>query len=470
MHLSSPRTWCLAAALLPTWCCAQSLQDAVLLSLAQYPSIAASQSRTQAAQSDITRAKGAHWPQLSWSGTYNDYKSATLSDRWVQSPLLSLNLWSGGRIQSDVERSEALAQASLKQESVTRDDVALLSSEAYLQWAHYKQMVSLAGENLSTHEKILRDFQTITQVDPGRRIDLNQAQVRYDNAQLTLLKNEADLAMAAERLARMLMAPAPSEPSGLDLLPPVQHASLAQAQVTLDDQHPVIARLLAQREAAQASVRFAQAQKSPTINLTHSKSTTPGLAEGKFVTQLQLNLPLFDGGTARGAVGVATANLQALESDLKETRLLLQEQLATAWASWLSFKVRADMGQQQTRTAQDLARGYGQQFRVGRRSLLDLLNIQSDLYTYQSNAASALLESRVSQARILANMGQLANAWSQSPKAEALPVLPGSLSVSQMPLLSLSHSLDLNPTSPDANPLVTAQVLGQDHATLSNPE
>jgi len=71
--------------------------------------------------------------------------------------------------------------------------------------------VGLAGENLSTHEKILRDFQTITQVDPGRRIDLNQAQVRYDNAQLTLLKSETDLAMAAERLTRMLMAPAPKE-------------------------------------------------------------------------------------------------------------------------------------------------------------------------------------------------------------------------------------------------------------------
>lgn len=421
MLLLTHRTWCLAAALLPSWCCAQSLQEAVLTALAHYPSIASAQSKTEAARSDITRAKGAHWPQLSWSGTYNDYRNDALGNRWTQTPTLSLNLWSGGRIQSDVERSEALAKASQKQEQITRDDVALLSSEAYLQWAHARQMVSLAQENLNTHDKILQDFQTITQVDPGRRIDLNQAQVRHDNARLVLLKNETERAVAAERLARMLMAPAPAEPSGLDFSPPVPYTSLDQAQAQLGDQHPVIARLLAQREAAAASIRYAQAQHAPTVNLTHAKSTTPGITDGQFVTQLQLNLPLFDGGTTRGAVGVATANLQALESDLQETRLILGEELASAWASWLSSSSRATMGMQQALTAQDLARGYVQQFRVGRRSLLDLLNIQSDLYTYQSNAATALHESRLSQARILASLGQLANAYAQSTTAQAMP-------------------------------------------------
>lgn len=219
MHLSTTRTWCLAAAMLPSWCCAQSLQETVLKALADYPSIAAARSRTEGAQSDITRAKGAHWPQLSWTGTYNDYRSTTLPNRWVQTPVLSLNLWSGGRIQSDVERSQSLALASQKQEDITRDDVALLSSEAYLQWAHHRHMVSLAQENLNTHDKILRDFQTITQVDPGRRIDLNQAQVRFDNARLVLLKSETEMAVAAERVARMLMAPPPPEPSGLSFFP-----------------------------------------------------------------------------------------------------------------------------------------------------------------------------------------------------------------------------------------------------------
>ena len=213
-------------------------------------------------------------------------------------------------------------------------------------------------------------------------------------------------------------------------------------------------------------MRFAQAQNAPTVNLTHAKSTTPGLADGKFVTQLQLNLPLFDGGTARGAVGVATANLQALESDLKETRLILNEQLATVWASWVSYKSRAELGQQQTRTAQDIARGYGQQFRVGRRSLLDLLNIQSDLYTYQSNTATALLESRLSQLRILANLGQLASTWTLAPGARALPGSVQIDSPTSPPLATLSQTL----SSPGALPMVQVMDPSQAFALPSQQE
>ncbi len=443
MHLSTTRKWCLAAAMLPMACTAQSLQEAVLMALANYPSIASAQYKSEAAQADITRAKGAHWPQLSWTGSYSDYRNAGLSNRWMQTPVLSLNLWSGGRIQSDVDRAQALAKSGQKQELITRDDVALLTSEAYLQWAHHKQMMTLAQDNLATHEKILRDFRTITQVDPGRRIDLNQAQVRYDNAQLILLRSETDMRVTAERLARMLMAPAPAEPSGIDFAPPVVYDTLAQAQTLLNDSHPVIARLLAQREAALASVRYAQAQNAPTVNLSHAKSTTPGLAEGHFVTQLQLNLPLMDGGTTRGAVGAATANLQALEADLIETRLLLNEQLAGAWASWVSSQNRADMGRDQTQTARNLAYGYEQQFRVGRRSLLDLLNIQSDLFTYQSNAATALHESRLSQARILASLGQLAQAYTTG---KAVTVLPSISPSDSLPLVLVNDQSQLDAT------------------------
>jgi len=452
MHRLTTRTWCLAAAMLPMACAAQSLQEAVLMALAHYPSIASAQYKSQAAQADITRAQGAHWPQLSWSGNYSDYRNDTLPNRWIQTPVLSLNLWSGRRIQSDVERSQAQAKASQKQELITRDDVALLTSEAYLQWAHHKQMMALAHDNLATHEKILRDFQVITQVDPGRRIDLNQAQVRYDNAQLVLLKSEADMRLAAERLARMLMAPAPTEPSGTESLPPIAYETQAQAQAQLNEGHPVIARLLAQRDAAKASVAYAQAQSAPTVNLSHAKSTTPGLTAGHFVTQLQLNLPLVDGGTTRGAVGVATANLQALEADLSETRLVLNEQLSGAWANWLVSQNRAQRGQVQTLTARSLAYGYEQQFRVGRRSLLDLLNIQSDLYTYQSNAASALLESRLSQARILASLGQLAQAYTSGTAITVLPALPAMASEDPPDALPMVRVSDQNHDTAHATP------------------
>ena len=406
---------------LPGTGAAQSLQQAVQKALTDYPSVSAARYQSEAAQADIARARAAHWPQLSWSARYASHPLAGSTERWFQTPNLSLNLWSGGRIQSDVERAQALALASQKQQHITRDEVALLSTEAYLQWAHQQGMLTLAQDNLAQHASILNDFEKIAQVDTGRRIDLDQARVRHDNARLIRLKTQTELDAAAQRLARLLMAPLPAEPVGLDFALPTRHADLAQAQQDLHDQHPVLAQWLAQRDAALASVRYARAQSSPTLNLTHSKLATNGVDEGRFVTQLQLNLPLLDGGSAQGAEEAALARVQVIESQLQEARLVLQEQLAIAWSDWQSAITRAELGQQQTLTAQQLATGYAQQFRVGRRALLDLLNIQSDLYTYQSAALTASHEARTAQARVLATLGQLADAFAVSPDTPTTP-------------------------------------------------
>lgn len=402
-------TFCLTA--LPGTGTAQSLQQAVQKALNDYPSVSAARFQEEASRADVGRARSAHWPQLSWSARYASHLAAGMQDRWFQTPELRLNLWSGGRISADVERAQAIARASQKQQHITRDEVALMSSEAYWQWAYQRDMLALALRNLATHQSILADFERIAEVDTGRRIDLDQARVRHDNAQLIWLRSQTELDAAAQYLTRMLMAPNPAEPTGVDFALPMRHADLAQAQQDLNDHHPVLSQWQAQREAAEAGVRLARAQKSPTLNLSHARMSTPGLDDMRFVTQLQLSWPLLDGGNAHWAETAALARVQDIASRLQEARLVLNEQLVSAWNDWQSAMTRALLGQQQTLTAEALAVGYAQQFRVGRRALLDLLNIQSDLYTYQSAALTAQHQARTAQARMLATLGQLADAF-----------------------------------------------------------
>lgn len=427
LRLNIPLAHLVVAGLLamqPDTAAAQSLQQAVQKALRDYPTVGAARFQVEAAQAEIARAKAAHWPQLSWSVRYASEPLASSTQRWFQTPSLSLNLWSGGRIESDVMRAQALALASQKQQAITRDEVALLSTEAYLQWTHQRDMLALAQANLDKHASILSDFEKIAQIDTGRRIDLDQARVRHDNARIIRHKTQTELDAAAQRLTRLLMAPLPDAPEGLDFALPITHAQLAQAQLDLHDQHPVLAQWLAQRDAALASVRMARAQSSPVLNLTHARTPTQGdggAGHDRFVTQLQLNLPLLDGGSAQSAEAAAMARVQVIESQLQETRLLLHEQLAIAWNDWQSATTRAELGQQQTLTAEQLATGYTQQFRVGRRALLDLLNIQSDLYTYQSAALTAGHEARTAQARVLATLGQLADAFTAATQTPTPP-------------------------------------------------
>lgn len=397
---------------------AQSLREAVLMALSDYPAVLAAQASTQAAQSDIDRAFSQHWPQVGWQGTQSTYSDVTPNpfepgNTWIQSPTVSLNIWSGWRIQSEVEQAEALAKASDQQKAITLNEVALLMAETYLNWARLGDLVRLSKANVSAHRRIAADIDTIVKIDPGRRIDAQQARVRLENATLFLEQRQTELAVLEARLDRLLLGNRPTQPSGVNEPIGQIPATSKDAMAYISDQHPAVAEQLAQVKAAEAQIRNARSQYSPTVDLTYGKQVNQGSGQGDYVTQISVNMPIFTGGSTNAAMSGAKAQLQAAQFRLQETRLTQRERLISAWSEWLSAKQRQRLGQRQSEQGQQLVAGYEKQFRVGRRSLLDLLNIQNELYNYQTSAVNALFDERIARMRILAAMGRLASVFKQ---------------------------------------------------------
>lgn len=410
---------------LPLLSPAQSLTEAVQIALAQYPTILAAQARVDASKSDIIRAQGQHYPQVSWQGTASNYSGVTAdgpqaaaglipNDTWIQSPNVTLNVWSGWRIQSEVERSKSISEARGHQERITRDEVALLALEGYMNWARGIELVNLAKKNVEAHRRILNDVRKITQVDQGRRIDQDQAEVRFENAVLSLQQRETELAVAIQRLERMLLGPLPKSPTGFAKVAGELPPSPQDALLAINNAHPQIAVQLSQIDAAKASVKFAQSGHSPTVNVSYGKQVSQGSGQGDYITQVAVNVPIFSGGSTYGAVGSAKNELVAVEQGMRETQLIVKERLLSVWPELLSARERKKLGERQIQTGLKLVSGYEQQFRVGRRSLLDLLTVQSDLYSYQTSTIIATFDERVAHARVLAAMGRLALAY-QAP-------------------------------------------------------
>ena len=404
----------------------QSLDDAIRSALVQYPSIIAAQARYAAANSDILKSQGQHYPQVSWQGTSSNYSginsrggpaaSGLLPDNtWIQSPNVTLNIWSGGRIQAEVDRSKSTATARFHQQRLTRDEVALLALEGYMSWARELELVKLARANVGAHQKILNDVKKITQIDQGRLIDQYQAEVRYENAVLTLKLRETEFAIASQRLSRMLLGPVPAKPVGIDHIRGELPPSAAIAIEQINDQHPAIAVQLAQINAARASLDSARSQFSPTVNLSYGKQFTQGTGQGDYITQISINFPIFSGGSTYGEVGSASNELLATQQGLSEARIILKERILSLWPELQNARVRKELAQRQAATGLKLVQGYEQQFKIGRRSLLDLLTVQNDLLSYQSSETIATFEERILKGRLLAAIGKLAEAYQTSP-------------------------------------------------------
>jgi adhesin transport system outer membrane protein len=400
---------------------AQDMQEAVRIALQQHPSILAAQANERGAIADITRAQGAHWPQVTWSGTYNSYNAPGIPNNWIQSPTVNINLWAGGRIQADVGQARARAESGRLQVSIIRDQVALSTVQGYLNWARSLEMQRIAAENLAAHSKIYAFINTIVEVDVGRQVDLEHAKGRMDNAALSLEQSHAALAEAYARLHRMLSGFVPREPKGIDNIPGQLPSSIESALAHIDETHPVIAQQVAQVHAARANIASSRSQHSPQVNATYGKQTNQGTTQGDYVAQLTVTVPIFQGGTIYGAVQTAIAQLEAAEHDLEDTQLNLEESVRSSWSNWRYSENRSKITLGQVSSGSAVLNGYWEQYRVGRRQVLDLFNAQSDLYSYQVNQVAAKFDTLIFKATILANLGRLANSYQAYPIIESVP-------------------------------------------------
>ncbi len=420
------RTACLvlAASLAPVLLHAQTLPQVVNQALQTYPTVLSASARSAAARNDITRARSAHYPQIGLSATANATSSGSLplgAERTSISPTARLNLWSGGRIEAEAQRAEALALASDYLQANTLDEVAQLAAEAYLNWAKTADLYSLAVRNVNAHRETLSDIQKIAQADTGRRVDFDQAVVRMENATLALQQRKADFTQAIQRVRRFWPGDMDARPVDLDAVLSDSGelgripSSLAQAVGLVSEDLPTIAQARAQLQAAQASVRQAKGQYWPTVDLAVSRQLNTITGKQDVLTQLQVNAPFYNGGGTSALVESAVNQVKSAEFDLEEARLLARENAALAWQEWASAKARSDTGNAQSQVGDKLVDAYRQQFRVARRSLLDLLNIQADTFNYRSAARAAFHDERLARVRLLAATGDLARRFSAEP-------------------------------------------------------
>lgn len=403
---------------------AQTLPQVVERALQAYPSIQSANAKAQASRADIDKARSAHQPQIGIAASANQYASGSVPSslgRTNVSPTAKLNLWSGGRIEAEASRAEALTRAAEFQRDGTLDDVAQQACEAYLNWDKTADLYRLAVQNLNSHRETLDDIQKISQVDAGRRIDYQQALVRTENAALALQQRKADLAQAMQRLRRFWPGEMDARPVGLDAVVAENGVlgripmSLSTAIERVTDDLPGIAQYRAQMDAAQAALKVAQGQYWPTVDAAVSRQFNTNTLRFETLSQIQLNAPLYTGGATSALIEAAQNQVKAAQFSLDEARLIGREKAALAWQEWASARSRSTVGNAQSDVGDKVVDGYRQQFRVARRSLLDLLNIQADSFNYRSAARAAFHDERLARVRLLAATGDLARRFSSEP-------------------------------------------------------
>jgi adhesin transport system outer membrane protein len=377
-------------------CCAASaasLAEVVRSALANYPAIAVAQSNRSVARYDQARARALHYPTVDLLGTR---RLAGAASNLAQ-PRLRVNVWASGGIDAAIEREGLRESALASRELETREAVAFEAAQAYLRLLRGVRVLEATQRNLERHEALVKDFAAIASIDVGRRYDLVQARTRLEQVRLQIADSEAEIAAAREALARFYAPPIPV--AELALPAPLAEPAPGAPQVTLVG-HPTVEA--AQREllAAQADVKVTRADRMLRVDV----ESTMGKESA---TQLVVSWPAFDLGRT-AAEQAAQAALIGARARVDEQERLVEEQQRAALQDYRAAQRRQTVSRGQIGLAEELVEVYREQFRIGRRNLLDLLNAFAELSSAEITYEASRVDQSLARYRMEFAQGRLA--------------------------------------------------------------
>jgi outer membrane protein len=190
---------------------------------------------------------------------------------------LSQNLFAGGRIAAQVDAATAARRRADIQLASTRAQLVLEVARAYYDAALADRLVDISEATLAQVEETLRQVTLARQVGNQPEFELLRAQVTRDNQRPVLIQRRAERELAYTRLRLLLSLPAQlplALTTPLNDAAPVPVARFASNPNLLGDtvtlnRAPV--RQARESIAAQeAQVKVARAQRLPTVSLVSS--------------------------------------------------------------------------------------------------------------------------------------------------------------------------------------------------------
>ena len=397
---------------------AQTLEESVSQTLLSHPQIKEAFDLYQSRKYQIDEAKAGYYPKLDASAGVGPerIKSAGASERTDMtrrdaSITLTQMLFDGFDTNSNVNRTDAEAKAQKLSLQATAENTALRVTEVYLNMLRQQEIFELSKDNLATHEQILSDITKRTTSGVGSSADLSQIQGRVARAYSNMAAAQNNLDDARAEYLRVVN----SEPT--DLVEPadgslVLPASLDDALKNATANNPVLLSAMEDINAAQYQHDGAKANYYPKVSLEAGQSWYEDASgdagySDELSAMLRVRYNLFNG----GADDARSRSTSALYSQAKDIHMdayrQVEEGTRLAWQARESLQNQKQFQQQHVEYSYETVRAYKQQFTLGQRTLLDVLNTENELFEARKSLISTQYDELFAQYRILNATGTL---------------------------------------------------------------
>ncbi len=322
------------------------------------------------------------------------------------------NLFNGYDTTNQVEQTKYRARAALFDIYDAADNIALDTIQAYLDVLRQKRLLELANENVNSHETILAQIRERNASGVGRRSQLQQTEGRLARAYASLIaqqNNQQDsLTLFHQLLGRYVVATELVEPE-IPSLP-------------ADDLNALIDKALQNHPASKVAVNNIAASKSaydrsrssryPNLDLRLASEWGDDLGGVSGDTEelsLTLNLTynFYDGGADRAEQEKRVSAVYEQKEFAARVRRQIINTLRLAWVADQSLSRQLTYLEQHVIKARETVESYREEFFIGQRDLVDLLDAENELNTAQNQFTGAYYDALAARYRIYEGLGLL---------------------------------------------------------------
>ena len=404
------------------------LRDAVQAALTTNPEIRQAIHNKEATQKERRQAEGLWYPRISVEASAGVRRLSNQSRRaagvadetlWpleasVTADQLLLDM--GGR-NAEIRRQASRTDAAAARIEERSEYVALNVARAYIDYVLQQRLVAIAEDNAAFHERLAGDLREGVAKGSISIADQQQAEERLQSARARVTEAREDLEGAGiqfRTLAGMDIDSVSMPPDLSQCMP----GSLEEAVALARQNNPRVQESIADLSTSRELIKAARSDVGPRFNLEATARVGDDVDGGPLdpgsdghttdlMGRVVMRWLVFNGGTNIANVREQQARADEAHARLFEMTRRAEEDARSAWSRMTNQSRLVTELETQSRVSDDLLLSYREQFNVGRRSLLDVLDAQNTRYNVQASAETARMAKLYAQYRVLAASNKL---------------------------------------------------------------
>lgn len=403
-----------------------TLDQVVKTILNENPSLKATEFNYLQVGKDLKIAKNAYYPTLDAAARVgyerkrlDDGLTTRRGDGRVSGASLTLveNLYNGGADKNRINSQSARLDSAAYTVAQAADRLTLSAANAYLQVLQTKRILDIEEENVKSHEEIYSQIKDRARSGYGVASEERQAGSRYTLAQSNYIaakNNYEDALSTFEKLygrkvaAKNLVMPEFNLP-----LPSTKEAVYDKAVLC----NPT---LLVQRSniaMAESVVKEKNAPFLPKLDLVvsgaydHSNVLYDDYEEQTFDALLRLNYNLYNKGNDKLDKEKSQLAVQQEQQTMDNLVRELKESLEFSWQNYVLNQEKMGYLNQHVEYAKATLDAYQDEFRIGRRDLINLLDAENEYNTALKEIATTETALSYAKYRLLDNMGMVSDSF-----------------------------------------------------------